>query len=215
MAASRCSLLGALALAVLVASCASGGAGSGAGGDGGSTGERVAVADDEALRWGDGAYGVVLAHGAAYDAASWEQQATAIADQGATVLAVESIEPDAIAAAARRLQSEGVADVALVGASAGADAILDLVSGQPDLPDQLVLLSPNGTVEGLGDQPKLFIASQDEPVADVSTELADSAPGSRNETLLLPGSAHAQAIFDGAQADAATGALLRRLREFA
>ncbi len=211
----------ALAAALSLTACGSdgvAGGGSGAGGSGGSegsggtTGERIDVAGDEALRWGDGSYGVVLAHGAAFDAASWEEQATAIADQGATVLAVEDIDPDAIAAAVERLRSEGLDDVALVGGSAGADAILDLVSEQPGLPDQLVLLSPNGTVDGLGEQPKLFIASEDEPVADVSTELAESAPGPDNRALLLPGSAHAQNIFDSDQAPAATDALLERLR---
>ncbi len=105
----------------------------------------------------------------------------------------------------------GVDDVALVGGSAGADAILQLASEQPDLPDQLVLLSPNRTVEGLGEEPKLFIASEDEPLVEVATELAESAPGEDNTALILPGSAHAQGIFDGDQADEALDAMLERL----
>ena len=183
--------------------------------DGGSAGSTITINGDDALTWGDGAYGVVLAHGAAFDAASWKQQATAIADQGATVIAVENISPEAIRNTVEQLQDDGISDVALVGGSAGADAILELASQEPDLPDQLVLLSPNGTVEGLGEEPKLFIASEDESVADVSTELAESAPGDENEAKILPGSAHAQNIFDTDQAEPVLDAILERLERFA
>ena len=51
-----------------------------------------------------------------------------------------------------------------------------------------LLLSPDGTVEGLGEH---------------------------NEVKLLPGSAHAQNIFDTAQSGPALDAILARLREFA
>ena len=166
----------------------------------------------DVLTWGDGDYGVVLAHGAAFDAASWEDQATAIADVGATVVAVEDISPEAIAAAVERLRADGMTGVALVGGSAGADAILRLLSEQPELADQVILLSPNTTVDGLGDQPKLFVASEDESVADVSRELASSAPGDDNEALILPGSAHAQNIFDTDQGGPALEAVLERIR---
>ncbi|GAA4689348.1 hypothetical protein GCM10023226_29010 [Nocardioides nanhaiensis] len=183
------------------------------GGD--SSGKSISVAGAPALRWGEGDYGVVLAHGAAFDAASWEKQAVAIADQGASVIAVENIDPDAIRDAIELLQGEGVADVALVGASAGADAILDLASQDPGLADQLILLSPNATVEGLGDEPKLFVASKDEPVAHVSTELAGSSPGEENALMILPGSAHAQNIFATDQAAPVLDAILQRLKRFA
>lgn len=183
--------------------------------EGGSSGTATTINGNDALTWGDGAYGVVLAHGASFDAASWEQQATAIADQGATVIAVEDISPGAIQDAVEELQEDGIGDVALVGGSAGADAILDLASQEPDLPDQLILLSPNGTVEGLGEEPKLFIASEGEPVADVSIELAESAPGNENEAKILAGSAHAQGIFDTDQAESVLDAMLERLEGFA
>ncbi|CAN5414967.1 hypothetical protein BH23ACT6_BH23ACT6_16580 [soil metagenome] len=137
-----------------------------------------------------------------------------MADTGATVVAVEDISPEGINDAVTYLQDSGIDDVALVGGSAGADGILDLASDQPDLPDQLILLSPNSPVEGLGEEPKLFIASEDEPVADVSTELAENSPGSDNEATLLPGSAHAQNIFDTDQAEPVLDAMLERLTEF-
>ncbi|WP_229660479.1 alpha/beta fold hydrolase [Marmoricola endophyticus] len=165
------------------------------------------------VRWGEGEYGVVLAHGAAFDAASWSQQATRIADLGASVIAVQDIAPESIAEAVSTLKSEGHERVALVGGSAGSDAILQLSAEQPELADQLVLLSPNSAVDGLGRQPKLFIASEEEPVADVSTELARSAPGDDNEVILLPGSAHAQNIFDSAQGPRAQRALLDRIAD--
>lgn len=189
--------------------------GSSAAPEGGDEGSSVTINGNDALTWGDGPYGVVLAHGSAFDAASWQDQATEIADTGATVVAVEDISPEAIRDAVNYLQDDGIDDVALVGGSAGADAILDLASDEPDLPDQLILLSPNGTVDGLGQEPKLFIASEDEPVADVSTELAQTAAGSDNEATLLPGSAHAQNIFDTDQAQPVLDAMLERVQKFA
>jgi len=176
-----------------------------------TSGTETEVGGGSALQWGDGEYGVVLAHGAVFDAASWEDQASAIANQGATVIAVEDITPESIAATVASLIDNGHPDVALVGGSAGADAILQLASQQPDLPDQLVLLSPNRVVDGLGSEPKLFIASEDEPVAGVSQQLADGSPGADNKVILLPGSAHGQNIFDGENADAAMDAILQRL----
>jgi pimeloyl-ACP methyl ester carboxylesterase len=181
-----------------------------------SSGDRITIDGSEALVWGNGGYGVVLAHGAAFDAASWEPQAVRIAQQDATVVAVENIAPDAIGAAVEFLRSQrGVRDVALVGGSAGADAILKLAAAEPDLPDQLVLLSPNQPQDGLGTEPKLFIASENEAVVDVSRKLAASAPGDDNEALIIPGSAHAQNIFATGQAEPVTTAILGRLAQFA
>lgn len=198
----------ALLAALLMGGC---GASAGSAASSGSQGSSGTDDEDGNVRWGDGSYGVVMAHGAAFDAASWQEQATEIADAGASVIAVEDISPDSIAAAVATLQDEGHERVALVGGSAGSDAVLELSSDQPDLADQLILLSPNGTVEGLGEQPKLFVASEDEPVADVSTELADSAPGDDNKAVLLPGSAHAQNIFGTDQGPKVLGLILERI----
>lgn len=182
-----------------------------AGGD--TSGERIDIGADEALTWGTGEYGVVLAHGAAFDAASWEEQATAIADQGATVIAVENIDPEAIGAAVQKLEDDGIGDVALVGGSAGADAILRLLSDQPDIADQLITLAVNTEVDGIGEQPKLFIVSEDDPSADASVALAENADGNDNQLEVLPGSAHAQNIFDTDQGDAALQLILDRLAQ--
>ena len=154
---------------------------------------------------------MVLAHGAAFDAASWQDQATAIAQQGMSVVAVEDITPEAITAAVEQLRDGGSEQVALVGGSAGADAILRLDAEQPGLGDQLVLLSPNVVVEGLGEEPKLFVASRGEPGADVPEQLVAVSPGDDNQVLLVEGDAHAQNIFDTAQGEGVLEALLARL----
>lgn len=178
-----------------------------------STGERITIDGDEALLWGDGSAGIVLAHGAAFDAASWEDQASQVAEQGYSVIAVESIDPGAIAAAVTYLREEAdAAGVALIGGSAGANAILDLVSGDDEVdPSQLILLAPTSVVDGLGTEPKLFIASEGDPVAHVSEELAKTANGDDNEVLIVSGSAHAQNMFDTDQGEQVTAAILERL----
>lgn len=214
----RIRLLALPAVALLVAGCG-GDAGPGSDDSTGSAaaGERVDVPGaGEAIIWGEGDYGVVLAHGAAFDAASWSAEAEEIAAAGNVVIAVEDTAPESIAAAAEYLMDEaGAGEVALIGGSAGADAILAGASADPGSADQLILLSANSAVEGLGPEPKLFIASEGEGVADVSTELAESSPGADNEALILSGSAHAQAIFEGDEGEIALDAILERLEEFA
>lgn len=181
----------------------------------GSAAEVDVPGGGDALVWGEGDYGVVLAHGASFDAASWEEQAAEIASAGNVVIAVEDIAPESIASAAQYLMDEeGASEVALIGGSAGADAILSGQSDDPEFADQLILLSANSEVEGLGSQPKLFVASEDESVAGVSTALAEGAPGEDNESLILPGSAHAQTIFEGEDGDQVLDQIIDRLEEF-
>ncbi len=174
---------------------------------------RVDIAGREALVWGEGRYGVVLAHGIVFDAASWEPQAARIAQAGMVALAVEDIAPQSILAATAYLKSErGVRSVALLGGSAGADAILEAVLQAPGSAHQLILLSPNRVVEGLGPEPKLFVASQGEPVAEVSRDLARTSAGDENEVEILPGDAHAQHIFGSEQGESLMRLILDRLR---
>ena len=161
------------------------------------------------VTWGDGQYAVVLAHDAGRDAESWRFQARQIADLGTTVVAVRRVSPRAIAAAVDRLHDEGHRRVALVGGGTGADAVLRLSREQPDLTDQLVLISPNKPVPGRGEQPKLFLASTDDAVADVSRGLATASAGADCLGLLFPGSAHGQAIFDAD--DGALPVVLQRI----
>ncbi len=211
----------------LVAGCGgdpsgSGGSGSEAGGstpsgESGSTsgGERVNVGGTEALAWGDGNRGVVLSHGAAYDAASWSTQAEKIAGNNATALAVENTSAESIQSAMDYLKDErGVQSVSLIGASAGSAGVLDVGRQSPGEVAQIILLSGTGEVSGLGDYPKLFTSSEGEGLADTVRQMAEEAPGDRNEALVVGGSAHAQAIFDSRGGDRLLQAINERLRQY-
>jgi len=97
-----------------------GGDGSSDGSGAAGSGESVEVAGGEALVWGEGDRGAVLAHGAAYDAASWREQAERLAGSGVAALAVEDTSARSVAEAAEFLKEElGVRDVTLIGASGG------------------------------------------------------------------------------------------------
>jgi pimeloyl-ACP methyl ester carboxylesterase len=169
------------------------------GGDGSSDGPGVAgspesaeVAGGEALLWGEGDRGAVLAHGAAYDAASWREQAERLAGNGMAALAVEDTSARSVAEVAGYLREErGVRDVTLIGARAGTGGVLGAAEEPLGLADGVILLSGTGEVSGLGEYPKLFVASEGEGLAEEVRRMAERAPGSRNEGLTLPGDAHA------------------------
>jgi len=172
----------------------------------------VQVADAGALLWGSGDHGVLLVHGAVYDAASWEAQAQAIATEGFLVLALEEISPDDVLAGIDYLTTEcGVSGVTLIGASAGASASLSAAATQPEGITQLILLSGTGDVSSLGPYPKLFVASEGEGIAATVEAMAADAPGDDNIALILPGGAHAQAIFDTDQGDPLLQEIITRL----
>lgn len=221
----------ALLLAALLFGCGgNSGSGYGGGSDGGSSeggnsesestgdgnkssGERIEVGGTEALVWGNGERGVVLSHGAAYDAASWTPQAQQIAKNDAAVLAVEETSKESIEAAANYLKEErGAKSITLVGASAGGAPVLE-VAGDSDLADGVILLSSTGDVSNLGDYPKLFVASEGESMSSQVRQMAKDAPGGNNEALILSGDAHAQAIFDGDQGDKLLQAIIKRVKE--
>ena len=176
-------------------------------------GERVEVEETEAPLWGEGDYGVVLAHGAAYDAASWEEQARRIAEEGMIALAVEDNAPENLLAGMEFLKGgRGAEGVALLGASAGGSDVLRTAGENPGIPDQLILLSATGDVSGLGEEPKLFVASEGEGIAGEVRRMAKEASGDRNEALVLPGDAHAQAIFGTEEGERLMQAILERLQ---
>ncbi len=192
-----------------------------AGGDGSSNGpgaagppESVEVAGGEALLWGEGDRGAVLAHGAAYDAASWREQAERLAGNGVAALAVEDTSARSVAEAAGYLREErGVRNVTLIGASAGTAGVLGAAEETPGLVDGVILLSGTGEVSGLGEYPKLFVASEGEGLAEEVRRMAERAPGTRNEALILPGDAHAQAVFGTDQGERVMRAILERLKD--
>ena len=97
-----------------------GGDGSSDGSGAAGSGESIEVAGGEALVWGEEERGAVLAHGAAYDAASWREQAERLAGSGVVALAVEDTSTQSVAEAGGYLKEErGVRDVTLIGARRG------------------------------------------------------------------------------------------------
>ena len=88
-------------------------------------GTRVTFGETEALLFGAGEYGVVLSHGAIYDAESWRPQAEAIAGAGMVALSLEQNGPEDILAGIEYLQEACAVDaVAVIGASAGGSTAL-------------------------------------------------------------------------------------------
>lgn len=170
------------------------------------------MGDTEALVWGEGDYGVVMSHGAAYDAASWRPQAERIAENDMVGLAVEDNSAESLTAAARYLNEQyDLNGVALLGASAGGQTAIQAASNNGSVFDQIILLSPaGGDAAELGNIPKLFIYSEEEGLADSIQQMAREA-SEPVETVAVPGSAHAQAIFDGGNAERAMQAIIERL----
>ncbi len=173
----------------------------------------VQLGTGEALVWGSGAYGVVLVHGAIYDAASWTAQAETIAAEGFSVVAIENATADDVAAATDYLVREHQIDgVALVGASAGTSPVLNVASSDPGRIDQIIILAGSGDVTNLGTMPKLFIAAENDGSAlERARQMAAEAPGSNNQALIVSGSAHAQALFQTPQGDEVLQAIVDRL----
>ena len=102
-----------------------------------------------------------------------------------------------------------------MGGSAGGSAILRAANQNPEAADQLISLSASGDVSGLGAEPKLFVATEGEGgFAEEARRMAREAPGDQNEALILPGDAHAQAIFRTEEGDRLMRAILERLEEY-
>jgi pimeloyl-ACP methyl ester carboxylesterase len=206
----------ALVMAVLVAGCESSGGSDGGGEpESDTSGERVSVGDTEAIIWGEGDRGAVLSHGAAYDAASWEGQGEKLGENGVIALAVEDTSPKNLHSAISYLKEEyGIESVTLIGASAGAGTVLQAADKEPGKVDQMILLSGTGDVSGLGEYPKLFVASEGEGISERVRRMADEAPGDENEALILSGDAHAQAIFQTEEGERLMQVILERLEEY-
>jgi len=163
--------------------------------------------------YGAGSRGVVLAHGARFDKASWKKEAAELAEAGFRVVAIDfrgygkshggpNAKPGMdnmymdVLAAVRYLRENGAASVAVVGGSMGGGASANaVVHGKAGEIDRLVLLAPAPIQEPeriAG--PKLVITSADDPITPKVREQYAKAPEPK-QLQVLDGSAHAQFIF--------------------
>jgi pimeloyl-ACP methyl ester carboxylesterase len=177
--------------------------------------------------YGAGKRGVVLAPGARFDKASWKDQASALANAGFHVLAIDfrgkgksrggpnSTEADMyldVLAAVRYLREHGVTSVAVLGASMGGGAAAKaVVNAKPGEIDRLILLAavPNQAPERLT-VPKLFAVAQGDPLMERVRQQYERSPEPK-ELLILDGSAHAQFLFPTDQGERLMSEILRFL----
>jgi pimeloyl-ACP methyl ester carboxylesterase len=174
--------------------------------------------------YGDSGRAVVLAHGGRFNKESWEKQARALVSAGFRVLALDfrgygksrgpgdsqpmnaPLHLDVLAAV-HYLRKSGAKSVSVVGASMGAGAAGDAsIGSEPGEIDRLVLLggAPNGPAEKLK-SPTLFIVARDDASGDGPRlpgiqQQYDKAPQPKS-LIVLPGSAHAQYLFETDQGD--------------
>ena len=176
--------------------------------------------------YGEGAReGVVLAHGAAFERGSWRPFAEQVAAKGFRVLAIDfrgwgkstaGSAKDArfedVLAAVRDLRRGGAARVSVVGASMGGGAAAEAaVRAAPGEIDRLVLLSPApvGAPERVSGD-KLVVASEHEAALEPIKALYQKLPEPKR-LVLLPGTAHAQHIFDTDQSGRLTATVIEFL----
>jgi pimeloyl-ACP methyl ester carboxylesterase len=185
--------------------------------------------------YGDGAHGVVLAHGGRFDKSSWVVQARELSAAGFRVLAIDfrgrgqsragpgaesrndGIEWDVLAAV-RYLHRTGADTVSVVGASMGGWAAAQAaVRAAPGEIDRLVLLAhaPIDEPERIHAR-TLFIVARGDTLANGTPRLVairdqfERAPEPKS-LVVLDGSAHAQFLFESPRADRLMREILRFL----
>jgi acetyl esterase/lipase len=175
-----------------------------------------------AIEWGAGERGVVLAHGGRFKKESWEKQAGALAAAGFRVVAIDFRPAEAgrefdVLAAVRYLRKTRAKTVSVVGASMGGDYAADAAEAAPGEIDRLVLLAAGAyTTITKMTGPKLFIIARDDVMGENTPRLPkirdqfQKASGPK-EMVLLEGSAHAQFLFATDQGDRLMKEILRFL----
>jgi pimeloyl-ACP methyl ester carboxylesterase len=178
--------------------------------------------------FGSGDRGVVLAHGARFDKASWGKQAEVLAKAGFRVLAIDfrgygqsrggdqsapgsGEKYEDILAAVRYLREDGVKTVSVIGASMGGGAAANAsIHARHGEIDRLILLAPVPVAEPERlTGPKLFAVSRGDALAAKVREQFERAPEPK-KLLLLDGSAHAQFLFETDQGER----LMKKILEF-
>jgi alpha/beta superfamily hydrolase len=180
--------------------------------------------------YGSGRRGLVLAHGGRLTRGSWARQVPELVGAGFLVLAIDfrgfgesrsdvGTEPAHhldVLAAVDYLRKSGATTIAVIGGSFGGVAAASAAVEQPGAIDRLVLL---GATPGPPDDKlvtrKLYIATRDDANAaglrlpGLQAHVA-SAPEPK-ELIVLPGSAHAQFMFDSELAPRVLDEILRFL----
>ena len=178
--------------------------------------------------YGSGDRGVVLAHGARFDKASWGKQAEVLAKAGFRVLAIDfrgygqsrggdksapgsGEKYEDILAAVRYLRENGAKTVSVIGASMGGGAAATAsIHARPGEIDRLILLAPVPVAEPERlTGPKLFVISKGDGLAAKVREQFEKAPEPK-ELMILEGSAHAQFLFQTDQGER----LMKKILEF-
>ena len=154
------------------------------------------LSDLEGILWeADGKMGIVLSHGAIYDAASWEIQGKELANNDIAAFAVEAINKEELIIAGKLLKDELKLDkVFLIGASAGGATSIEALKADGTIFDKVVLLSPGGDATTVEDIPVFVIYSEGEGYVNLEESKATNL-----KLLEIPGNAHAQRIFNDKQ----------------
>lgn len=170
---------------------------------------------------GGGPHGVVLAHMFGSSREAWAGFATAVAEDGFVTLAFDfrgfggsDGRPDAesaprdLAAAVAAIREQGAEDVVVIGASVGGTATLH-VAGETSLAGVATLSAP-ASFQGLAaprevvaavDEPKLFIAAQDDTAAaDAALGFYEAASGAKRVEIVT-GDEHGTALLEGGQGE--------------
>jgi pimeloyl-ACP methyl ester carboxylesterase len=184
--------------------------------------------------YGSGDKAVVLAHGGRFNKESWAPQAKQLVAAGYEVLAIDFRgygpshgpgDKDVLSAplyldvlaAVRYLHAHGARTVSIVGGSMGGAAAGDAsIESKPGEIDRIVMLgaAPNEPAEKLK-SPMLIIVARDDTSGDGPRlpgiqKQYDKAPQPK-KIVILPGSAHAQYLFQTDQADRVMQEILRFL----
>jgi pimeloyl-ACP methyl ester carboxylesterase len=168
--------------------------------------------------YGQGARGVVLAHGGRFNKESWREQAQDLASKGFRILAIDfrgfgcstgpgqsdfDTAPFAkdVLAAVRYMKANGAKTVSVVGGSFGGSAAGDAsIESAPGEIDRIVFLgaAPNLPAEKLKSRALFIVAREDRSGSSLRLPgiraQYERAPQPK-ELIVLDGSAHAQFLF--------------------
>src|SRR5699024_12095952 len=124
---------------------------------------------------------------------SWKEQGEQLAEEGMAAYAVQHTDQETLIAAANMLEEDkGIEKIVIIGASASGGTDIEAVNKAEVDFDCVILLSPGGDATSIANIPVLAIYSEEEGFE----ELEEAAETTDNlEAISIPGSAHAQELF--------------------